>query len=221
MCGRYVLSVDPGTLQQSLGLTEVPDFQPHFNIAPTQLNPVITSDASDKAQMLRWGLIPSWSKDKKIASSLINARAESVADKPSFRGAYKKRRCLVPATGYYEWQERDTGGGIPTYIYLPDQPVFTMAGIWETWRDPDTSLWVRTYSLITTDANAYMSQFHHRMPVIIRAEDRALWVNDADADDATAALLRPYDGELLAHVVSRAVNRPANDSPELIEPIAS
>ncbi|MDZ4771009.1 MAG: SOS response-associated peptidase [Chloroflexota bacterium] len=221
MCGRYVLAVDPGALQDAFSLTEVPQFSPRFNVAPTQINPVITNEAPDAAAMMRWGLIPSWAKDKKMASALINARAESAAEKPSFRAAFKRRRCLVPVSGYYEWQERESGGGIPTYIHLPDSPLFALAGLWEVWREPETGETVKSYTIITTDANEYMSQFHHRMPVILDRRDYEVWLHDGDATPATSALMRPYSGSMDAYVVSRAVNRPMNDSPDLIEPAAS
>jgi putative SOS response-associated peptidase YedK len=219
MCGRYVLTADPEQLQAAFDLTSVPDFPARYNVAPTQINPVISSEAPDQAVLMRWGLIPSWAKDRKIASSLINARAESVAEKPSFRVAFRSRRCLVPVSGYYEWQERDSGGNIPTYIHMPDAPLFALAGLWETWRDPQTGEWLKTYTLITTDANAYISAFHHRMPVILNREDYAEWLHPESAEDP-ARLMRPYAGTLHAYEVSRAVNRPVNDHPGLIEPVA-
>jgi putative SOS response-associated peptidase YedK len=219
MCGRYVLTADPHMLQAAFDLTSVPDFPARYNIAPTQINPVISSEAPDQAVLMRWGLIPSWAKDRKIASSLINARAESVAEKPSFRAAFRSRRCLVPVSGYYEWQERESGGNIPTYIHMPDQPLFALAGLWEIWRDPATDEWVKTYTLITTEANPYISTFHHRMPVILNREEYAEWLHPETAADP-ARLMRPYAGVLEAWEVSRAVNRPANDDPSLIEPVA-
>ncbi|MBL8131188.1 MAG: SOS response-associated peptidase [Anaerolineae bacterium] len=221
MCGRYVLAVDPETLQTAFNLSSTPDFPPRFNIAPTQHNPVITNEAPASAVLMRWGLIPSWSKDTKIGASLINARSESAAEKPSFRNALRRRRCLIPASGFYEWQQRD-GGKAPMYIHLADAPVFAMAGLWEVWKDPATGEIIRTYSILTTDANPFMQSIHHRMPVILQPEDYAAWLATEEVSiDAVRHLMRPFDGgALAAHEVSKAVNRPVNDSPDLIEPVA-
>ncbi|MBK8025597.1 MAG: SOS response-associated peptidase [Chloroflexi bacterium] len=221
MCGRYVLAVDPEALQTAFNLTSVPDFPPRFNIAPTQFNPVITNEHPSSAELLRWGLIPSWSKDAKIASSLINARADSVAEKPSFRTAFKRRRCLIPATGFYEWTQRDDGKA-PMYIRVADTPVFAFAGLWEVWKDPATGELVKTYAIITTDANDFMQSIHHRMPVIVPPVDYDLWLQAGEISPNDArSVLRPYDaGKMAAYEVSKAVNRPANDSPLLIEPVA-
>lgn len=220
MCGRYVLSVDPGGLQQAFDLEGMPSFAPKFNVAPTQFNPVISNQAPRQAVLMRWGLIPPWAKDMKLAATMINARAESVAEKPSFRAAYKARRCLVPVTGYYEWPETDASK-TPMYISLPQEPIFAVAGIWEQWRQPETGEIVRSYSMITTDANEFTRQFHHRMPVILRREHYADWLSEGDASPALAALLKPLEGvPMAAHLVTKAVNKPINDSPDLIEPVA-
>ncbi|MCK6577184.1 MAG: SOS response-associated peptidase [Anaerolineae bacterium] len=221
MCGRYVLAVDPEMLQTAFNLSSAPDFPPRFNIAPTQQNPVISNESPASAALMRWGLIPSWAKDAKIGASLINARSESAAEKPSFRNALKRRRCLIPASGFYEWQQRD-GGKAPMYIHLADAPVFAMAGLWEVWKDPASAEIIRTYSILTTEANPFMQSIHHRMPVILRPEDYAAWLATEEvSSDAVRHLMRPFDGgALAAHGVSKAVNRPANDSPDLIEPVA-
>ncbi len=221
MCGRYVLAVSPELLQQAFDLTMVPDFAPRYNIAPTQYLPVITDEARHDVQLLRWGLIPSWAKDAKMASNLINARSDGVAEKPSFRTAFRRRRCLIPATGYYEWHTGDNGK-VPIYIHLSDQPVFAMAGLWEVWLNPETGELVRTYSLITTDANEYIQAIHTRMPVILQPKDYDVWL-DGETVPAPVlqGLLVPYEGAMAAYEVSKAVNRPINDSAELIIPFAS
>lgn len=223
MCGRYVLAVDPDTLQQAFDLSNVPDFPPRFNIAPTQFSPVITNEARDEATLLRWGLIPSWSKDASIAASLINARADSAPEKPSFRSAFKRRRCLVPATGFYEWKKSEDGKSkTPLYIQVSDTPLFAMAGLWEVWKQPDTGELIKTYTILTTDANEFMQPIHTRMPVILRREDYDLWLQEDEVPaDVLRPLLKPFTaGAMKAYEVSKAVNRPANDSPLLIEPVA-
>lgn len=221
MCGRYVLEVTPDMLQQAFNLSSAPEIAPRYNVAPTQYLPVITNEQPDTVSLHRWGLIPSWAKDESIANKLINARADGVADKPSFRSAFKRRRCLVPATGFYEWQKGDGKIKTPMFIHLNDQDVFAFAGLWEVWHSPDGSE-IRTYTIITTDANDFMQPIHNRMPVILRREDYAAWL---DPDDAPASkllpLLKPFDSARMdAYEVSRAVNTPSIDEPALIEPVA-
>lgn len=222
MCGRYVLSVDPATIQQAFDLTSVPEFPPRFNIAPTQMLPVISNEARDEATLMRWGLIPSWAKDAKIGSSLINARAESVAEKPAFRAALKRRRCIIPATGFYEWKKDADENKTPLYIQVKDTPIFAMAGLWEVWREPATGELIKTYSILTTDANDFMSSIHTRMPVILSPEDFDTWLQKEEVSaDVLKPLMKPFTaGSMQAYEVSKAVNRPANDSPLLLEPVA-
>ena len=180
MCGRFVLAVDPSVIQQAFNLElSVVDFKPRYNIAPTQMVPVISNEQPKHLSLYRWGLIPAWSKDEKVGSKLINARADGVADKPSFRSAFKKRRCLVPATGFYEWQQSGKGAKTPMYIHLKDQELFAMAGLWEAWHNPNGNVY-HTFTIITTDANDFMKPIHNRMPVILHPADYDLWLQPGE-----------------------------------------
>jgi putative SOS response-associated peptidase YedK len=221
MCGRFVLTANADALQTAFDLTTMPAaLSPRYNIAPTQPVALITNENPHELTFYKWGLIPSWSKDASAASKMINARSESVAEKPSFRSAFKRRRCIIPTDGYYEWRQQG-GEKIPQFIHFKDREVFGMAGLWEVWNSPDGSE-VRTCTIITTDANDFMQSIHTRMPVILHKEDYATWL----APDEVPApvlqdLLKPYSGdELTAYPVSKMVNRPATDAPELIDPVA-
>ncbi len=221
MCGRFAIVVDGNALQQQFNLAPVAvDFSPRFNIAPTQPVPVITNEHPDQLDMLRWGLIPSWAKDISIGSKMINARAEGIEDKPAFRAAFNRRRCLVPASGFYEWQSRDEGKQ-PMYIHLKQEPLFAMAGLWEVWRDGEGRD-LRTFTIITTSANSFMKSIHERMPVILHPDDYHTWLQEEDVPaNILKFLLRPFEPEsMTAYDVSKAVNRAGYDSAELIEPVA-
>ncbi len=235
MCGRFVLNVDPAVLQSTFDLGTVPEFGARFNIAPTQTVPIILNEAPPdvigtpaartaqpirQAMMVRWGLIPSWAKEMSMGSKLINARAETVDEKPAFRQAFKRRRCIAPASGYYEWKETDDGKQ-PFYIHRVDDSLIGFAGLWEIWQSPEGEE-VRTFCIMTTEANTFASQIHHRMPVILRPEDYDRWLNtpEKSASDLKP-LLKPYADEnaFIAHPVSKVVNKPGVDLPNLIEPI--
>ncbi|MBE2182163.1 MAG: SOS response-associated peptidase [Anaerolineae bacterium] len=221
MCGRFVIAADANVIQQAFDLESIPaDFSPRYNIAPTQLAPVITNEHPDQLVMYRWGLIPSWAKEISIGAKMINARAEGIDEKPSFRAAFKRRRCLVPATGFYEWQACEDGKH-PMYIQLKQQSLFAMAGLWEVWRDGEGRD-LRTFTIITTSANSFMKNIHDRMPVILHRDDYAVWLQDEEVPtDALKNLLRPFDPDTLtAFEVSKAVNRAVVDSPDLIQPVA-
>lgn len=220
MCGRFVLAADPETLQQAFNLASLPDIQPRYNIAPTQIIPVITNEAPDTLSMLRWGLIPSWSKDMSVASKMINARAETAAEKPAFHAAFRRRRCLIPATGFYEWQARENGR-TPMFIHLKNAPVFAFAGLWEVWHSPQGDE-VRSVTILTTEANSFMRSIHDRMPVILHSADYKTWLDSSEVPaDVLRSLLRPFEAaEMTAYEVSRMVNRPTMDVPELIAPVA-
>ena len=223
MCGRFAQSFDPNAVQQEFDFSaaSVVDFGPRFNVAPTQFVPVITNEEPRHLSLLRWGLIPSWSKDESIANKLINARADGVADKPSFRSAFKRRRCIVPASGFYEWQKGDGKAKTPMYIQVKDQDLFGMAGLWEIWNSPQGDE-IHTFTIITTDANDFMAPIHNRMPVILHKDDYDLWLEPKEVPaDKLQALLRPYESdEMTAYEVSRAVNTPSIDEPDLIQPVA-
>lgn len=222
MCGRFALISDSSTLQQTFNLTDVPErLLPRFNIAPSQPVAVITNAAPQEITFFRWGLIPFWAKDASIGASLINARAETAAEKPAFRSAFKRRRCLIPADGFFEWRKNDRGKKVPLFIHLRDRHPFALAGLWEVWFSPEGDE-VRTCTILTTTPNSFMQPIHNRMPVILLPEHYAAWlVPDEQSPERLMPLLRPYDSaEMAAHPVSSLVNNPRNDTPECIEPVA-
>ncbi len=219
MCGRYaIVLAGDGTLQRRFSLEELRDDpQLRFNVAPTQTLPVITRNSPNRVEMMRWGLIPSWAKDAAIGSKMINARAETVAEKPAFRRPLRSQRCLVPATGFYEWQ-RDGDRKTPHFIHLPGEPLFAFAGLYDAWRDPDGQT-VKTYTILTTEPNDLMASIHNRMPVILRREDEDEWLDPNNTKpEHLLPLLRPYPaGAMAAYPVSRSVNSVRNDAPGLLE----
>lgn len=223
MCGRFTLTVSPEQLQDQFGLAEPPpaDLGPRYNIAPSQAVAVITNSPQRKLEIFQWGLIPSWAKDPKIGNKLINARAETLAEKPSFRTALKRRRCLVVADGFYEWK-KEGSRKTPMYITLDDGRPFGFAGLWEIWQPPDGSL-LKTCTIITTEPNALTGQIHNRMPAILPPEDYDAWLQPGEAPAETLLpLLRPYDARHMKAVpVSTRVNRPEFDSPECVLPLAA
>ena len=228
MCGRFTLRVPTSVLVEEFMLESMDPWQPRFNICPTQSVPVIRRASAGSARtcvLMRWGLIPSWAKDAKIGNSLINARSETVSQKPSFGSAFRRRRCLIPADGFYEWQRRP-GHKQPYFIRRPDDGPFAFAGLFESWNGPpdakDGPAWP-TFTVITTEANALMRPIHDRMPVILNAHDFDLWL-DPDVQDAALLqpLLRPCPDEVLAaDPVSTFVNSPTHDSPECVRLVDS
>ena len=223
MCGRYALYGPVSRMRERFDANvDELDFTPRYNAAPMQWLPVIRQrPTGDRvAHLLRWGLIPSWSKDEAIATRLINARGESVAEKPSFRAAFKKRRCIVPANGFYEWQTV-AGDKQPYYIHPDKGDLFGLAGLWERWTQPgDGDVVIDTFTIVTTEANAAMRPLHDRMPVILTPEDYGVWLDGATAPDQVQALVRPCAEALLAtRPVSKAVGNVRNNSPELIAPV--
>ncbi|MBW4436216.1 MAG: SOS response-associated peptidase [Pleurocapsa minor GSE-CHR-MK-17-07R] len=220
MCGRFVIAADSTALQQAFDLASVPELTPRYNVAPTQLAPVIINeDGGRELVMYRWGLVPSWAKDLAMGAKMINARSETIEEKPSFKHAFRRRRCLVPANGFYEWKAEGTKK-MPRYIHLKDVPLFAMAGLWETWHDVEKRP-IHTFTILTTGANDFMRQFHERMPVIVRPADYGLWLDQQAPTEPLRALLTQYDpNAMTAYEVSTAVNKPVFDGPELIEPLA-
>ncbi|HEX4944070.1 MAG TPA: SOS response-associated peptidase [Usitatibacteraceae bacterium] len=218
MCSRYFLDADGNVIAYTFNVPVHDRIRKRFNIAPTQEAPVVrTSEAGAReVAMLRWGLVPPWAKDLGTGSKMIMARSETVAEKPSFRDAFRQRRCLVPASGFYEWTGA-AGRKIPHAITFADQPVFAFAGLWERWHDkanPDAPP-VETYTLITTTSNRALAAIHDRMPVVLSRADHETWLS-APAEEA-ALLLRPYaDGQTQERVVSTRVNNPRNESPDLL-----
>ena len=220
MCGRYLLRAPLDELQQAFGFPERPNLAPRYNIAPTQPVPIVRLRADGRGRelaLVRWGLVPPWAKDAAIGSRMINARAEGITEKPAFRGAFRKRRCLVPADGFYEWRKVAGGGKRPVLIRRRDGAPFAFAGLWERWRGPEGPL--DTCTIVTTDANALLAPIHDRMPVILDPADHERWLDPSRP--GAEELLRPCpDDRLEAVPVSTRVNSPRNDDPSLLEPEA-
>ena len=219
MCGRYVITSPPAAIRALFGYPEQPNFPPRYNVAPTQPVPIVRpADGQRHFALVRWGLIPAWVKDPKGFSLLINARAESVLDKPAFRNAMRRRRCLIPADGFYEW--RETGGRKQAFfVRRKDGAPFAFAGLYETWTGPNGEE-LDTAAIVTTNANRTLSVIHDRMPVILPVEAFDLWLDcsKVDAPTATAILVPARDDSMEAYQVSPAVNRVANDTAALIAP---
>jgi putative SOS response-associated peptidase YedK len=217
MCGRYSLHANPEVVALQFGLAQAPEFKASYNVCPGSEILVVRTggDRERVARVHRWGLIPHWAKDPAIGNKLANARGESLAERPAFRDAFRQWRCLVPASGFYEWQTR-AGRKYPWYVRPLDAQLFALAGI--------TALWngVRTVSLITTEPNEVMRPIHDRMPVIVAPEDYAQWLDQGEQDvSELMRYVRPYPAERMsAHRVSTRVSKPENDDRSLIEPAA-
>ena len=199
----------------------IPNLPPRWNVAPSQDIPAVRLDRHGKRRLvsLRWGLIPYWAKDAKIGYRTINARAETVATAPAFREAFRKRRCLIPADGFYEWQKQG-GTRQPYRVILKDGAPFALAGLWERWRNPENGEKVESCTIIVTDANELVAPLHDRMPVIIDPADFDAWLDTSRGTETAQALLKPYPAETMtAYPVSKHVNKPENDDPGCIEPV--
>lgn len=223
MCGRFTLTSPAETVAELFELDEVPQLTPRYNIAPTQPIAVVralSDDPKREVAELQWGLIPSWAKDPSIGSRMINARAEGVAEKPSFRSAFRRRRCLVLADGFYEWQKISTRKQ-PHYIHLANRRPFAFAGLWEHWEDPQGEA-IDSCTIITTEPNDMMTKLHNRMPVILHPRDYILWLDpEVQKPEKVQPLLRPYPSrEMVAYAVSTWVNKPSNDTPACVEPLS-
>lgn len=227
MCGRFALMTPTEQLALLFELPEtavsaLPPSVPRYNIAPTQPVAAIRLDTNGQREFtfFHWGLIPSWSKDPTVGSRMINARSETVTEKPSFRTAFKRRRCLIPADGFYEWQKLGSGKQ-PMFIRpAGEERPFALAGLWELWRDPDGGT-LQSCTILTTSPNELMARIHNRMPVIIEPEDFDLWLNPEPDPEQGLHLLRPYPAEkMAAYPVNTVVNNPRNDVPDCIQPIA-
>jgi len=217
MCGRYAVTSAPEAIRTLFGYVEQPNFPPRYNVAPTQPIAIVRLvEGKRQFALVRWGLLPSWVKDPKSFALLINARGESLADKPAFKAAMKYRRCLVPADGFYEWKAVGTRKQ-PYYVRAKSGQPLAFAGLWETWTGPNGEE-METAAIVTTRANRALARFHDRMPVIVPPEAFNLWLDCANVDAETAAsLVTPASEDLLeAYEVSTAVNRTANDNPDLI-----
>lgn len=224
MCGRYTITI---ALEELLARYDADNavaegYQPRYNVAPGQFVPAVVAGAErNRLGMLKWGLVPPWADDPKIGYRMINARAETLASRPAYREAYRGKRCLIPADGFYEWQRGEDGTKRPFRITLRGGDLFSLAGLYETWTAPDGSK-LHTCAVLTTEPNRLMADIHDRMPVILRREDEALWLDRRVRDTPRLdKLLAPYPAEEMeAYEVGRAVGNAANDSPACIERIA-
>lgn len=219
MCGRYALTKpDRALLKKRFDITLFPQevLRPRFNISPSQNVPVILNESPKAIKMARWGLIPFWAKDEKIGYKMINARSETIAEKPSFRNSIKKRRCLILCDSFYEWN-REGETKIPFRIMMKDENYFAMCGIWDIWKKDDKE--IISCSIITTGPNKVMKKIHDRMPVILPREKETLWLSDLDIEKVLK-LLNPCDDKLIkAYEISTLVNSPSNNTEAVIAPI--
>ncbi|HTW94967.1 MAG TPA: SOS response-associated peptidase [Tepidisphaeraceae bacterium] len=225
MCGRYVLKTLPQQITEAIApvVSSQLELFPRFNIAPSQSVPVVSADAENhrRLSMMRWGLIPAWAQDASIGNRLVNARSEGVLEKPAFRQAFAKRRCLIPADGFYEWAASGKRKQ-PYFICRRDRALLFFAGLWERWKQPGTEDFLESMTILTTGADRVVAPIHDRMPVIIAPSDYARWLDRSEPIDRITALLEPEaDSQLIAQPVSSRVNMVANDGPELIEPIGA
>jgi putative SOS response-associated peptidase YedK len=215
MCGRFTLRAPASVLAEQFALFGIPDFTPRFNVAPTE-------ERAPARQLvaLRWGLVPGWAKDPAIGNRMINARGETVAEKPAYRAAFRRRRCLLLADGFYEWQ-RTGRAKQPYFIRMRDDRPFAFAGLWESWEGPDHSQ-VESCTLLTTEPNNLVAPIHNRMPVILAPADYERWLDlSIQAPESLRPLLAPYPSEAMeAYPVTTHVNSPAHDDPKCIEPAA-
>ncbi|MDW8468794.1 MAG: SOS response-associated peptidase [Burkholderiales bacterium] len=219
MCGRFALHASPEVVAREFGLAAVPAVAPRYNIAPgSDVLAVRARDGGREAALVRWGLVPAWAKDARVGARMINARAETVAEKPAFRAAYRRRRCLVPASGFFEWQARPSGKQ-PWYVRPRAGELFTFAALWERWSGPEGPL--ETCAIVVTRANEALAPVHDRMPVIVAPEHWQRWL-DCSAPTDVGDLLRPCDPALLVlYPVSGAVNDARRDEPSLVRPLAA
>ena len=214
MCGRYSFAIEDALILERFGLrVRTAIYKARYNCAPTQNLAVIANEAPDELRFFRWGLIPSWAKEASIGNNLINARAETLVEKSSFKNAFRNRRCLVPATGFYEWKRN--ADKTPYHIMLKNGDPFCFAGLWDKWITAEGEI-IHSFTIITTTPNGLMEQIHDRMPVILHREDEPRWIS-LNPDPSLITLLKPFPAELMeAFPVSKLVNSPKNDAPEII-----
>ena len=219
MCGRFSLAASWDEIRRYYDLIGAPmNLAPRYNVAPTQSVPVVRSARAREAVMMRWGLIPSWAKEARLGARMINARAETVAEKPAFRGAFRSRRCLVPADGFYEWQARPKGKQ-PYRIARSDGALLSFAGLWERWEKAADGAPVESFTILTTTATPKLHPIHPRMPVIVESWDHAAWL-DGDVANAHTLVRAAGDGTLVAIPIETRINDVRNDDAACIEPIA-
>lgn len=220
MCGRYAFFSPAEAVKRTFALDFRPELAPRYNIAPTQSVPAlrVVEEGSRALAMLHWGLVPRWARERAIGNRMINARSETIAEKPAYRDAFRRRRCLVLADGWYEWQAAP-GGKQPWFVRLRDPQPIAFAGLWERWKDPAGGELLESCTIVTTSASESIRKIHDRMPVILPRESWDRWMDPACSDaESLARILGPYDGKALtAWQVSRLVNAPKNEGPRLIE----
>lgn len=219
MCGRYYLTAELRYLMERYGIEDTDiDYIPRYNIAPTQYAPIILGGEKRTLKMFRWGLIPSWAKELNIGQKMINARSETLCEKPSFREAFKRRRCIVPASGFYEWDKRDHKK-VPYRFYLSHRPVFSMAGLWDVWESEEGER-IYSFTIITTEPNETIAPYHHRMAALLEPDEETLWLDENIQDTKELShLLKPYTGEKLEQQrAPEAVNAVRNDFAALLDP---
>ncbi len=221
MCGRYTLLTDPEKLMKRFFVSGIPfDLQPRYNIAPGQFIPAVIDDGGKRRiGQLKWGLVPSWATDEKIGYKMINARAETLTEKPAFRNLFSRKRCIIPADGFYEWKQTEKGKQ-PMRIMMKNGELFAFAGLFDTWTNPAGEK-IHSCTIITTKPNEVVADIHDRMPVILRQEDEGLWLDREKNDiDLLQSLLVPYDADQMrAYPVSSMVGNVKNDLPECIEEV--
>ncbi len=220
MCGRYSFAPELKVVNEHYDITiNDGDLQPNYNCAPSQMLPVITNERPDEISFFRWGLIPFWAKSPSIGYKMINARGETLTEKSSFKNAFARRRCLVPADAFYEWKKLSDGKTkIPYRIFLSNRALFSMAGLWEKWKSPEGET-VHSFTIITTQPNHLMKDIHDRMPVILAKENEKMWLEASDQNDLME-LFRPFDEtKMNAYQISMMVNSPRNNGKEIIAPI--
>lgn len=221
MCGRFTLTLDPGELQELLNLGPfIHIVQPRYNIAPSQPIPIVKDSEKREVELYRWGLVPSWADDPKIGYRMINARSETANEKPSFRAAFKRRRCLILADGFFEWRNEEKGAQKTPYLFkLKNDAPFTFAGLYEHWQAPEGGE-LHTCTILTCPPNELVKDYHNRMPVMLGEETRWSWLEADKDEDALLDLLVPYPAEeMKCYPVSKAVNSPENDRPEVLDPV--
>jgi putative SOS response-associated peptidase YedK len=221
MCGRFTITLDPGELQTLLELGPfVHIVQPRFNVAPTQPVPIVKDPVERAVELYRWGLVPFWAKDINIGSKMINARAETVNEKPSFKAAFKYRRCLLLADGFFEWHAPEKGAPKTPYLFkLKDDKPFTFAGLYEHWQSKEGGE-LHTCTILTCEPNELVADYHNRMPVMLGDHTRWQWLNPDADQDSLLDLLVPYPAEeMKCFPVSKAVNSPENDRPDILKPV--
>jgi putative SOS response-associated peptidase YedK len=220
MCGRFTFAISPEVIAKIFGVTVIEDHPQRYNIAPTKkVLAIRRNGAGNMAVLVRWGLIPSWAKDPSIGSRMINARCETAHEKPAFRGALSTRRCIIPASGFFEWSTTPKGK-FPHYIKMRDGSPLAIAGIWDSWKSPDGEI-IETCAILTTVSNRLIQPLHERMPVLLHLSEYDLWLDrEVTEPEKLLSLYQPYPPDLMEmHKVSPLVNNVRNDSPDCIEPI--